>query len=60
MKSIAEVIRTDTQLNTLSRGILAADMTQELSGAGPFTIFAPSDPAFGKLAPGVFPRLTQT
>ena len=57
MKSIAEVIRTDTQLNTLSRGILAADVTQELSGAGPFTIFAPSDPAFGKLAPGVFPSL---
>ncbi|HYK45946.1 MAG TPA: fasciclin domain-containing protein [Parafilimonas sp.] len=57
MKSIADVIRTDTHLNTLSRGILAADMTEELSGAGPFTIFAPSDPAFRKLAPGLFPAL---
>jgi len=57
MKSIADVIRTETHLNTLSRGILAADMTEELSGAGPFTFFAPSDPAFRKLAPGVFPGL---
>jgi len=57
MKNIADVIRTDRHLNTLSRGILAADLAKELSGAGPFTIFAPSDLAFGKLAQGVFLNL---
>jgi uncharacterized surface protein with fasciclin (FAS1) repeats len=53
MKNIADVVRTDRYLNTFSRSILAADLTKELSGAGPFTIFAPSDLAFEKLAPGV-------
>ena len=60
MKNIADLIRTDRFLNTLSRGILAADMIEELSGAGPFTIFAPTDLAFKKLAPGVFPGLLKS
>jgi len=57
MKSIADVVRTDRYLNKLNRGISAADMEKELSGAGPFTIFAPSDTAFEKLDPEIFPDL---
>ena len=57
MKNIADLVRTDRHLNKLNRGISAADMEKELSAAGPFTIFAPSDLAFEKLAPDVFPNL---
>jgi uncharacterized surface protein with fasciclin (FAS1) repeats len=54
MKNVADVVRTDRHLNTLSRGVITADLVKELSGTGPFTIFASSDLAFSKMAPGVF------
>jgi uncharacterized surface protein with fasciclin (FAS1) repeats len=54
MKNVADVVRTDRYLNIMSRGVMAADLVKELSSKGPFTIFAPTDLAFGKLAEGVF------
>ncbi len=57
MKNIAEVIGSDRYLATLNRGVIAAGLTEELSNAGPFTVFGPSDMAFGQLDSGVFADL---
>lgn len=36
-------------MTTLKKGIHASDLDQVLSSTGPYTLFAPSDIAFGKL-----------
>ena len=38
-------------LNTFDKAVKAAGFTDTLKGAGPFTVFAPSDEAFAKLPP---------
>ena len=57
MKNIAQVVETDNYLSTLNRGIIAAGLVEQLNGDGPFTIFAPSDVAFGKLSKDFFDNL---
>jgi uncharacterized surface protein with fasciclin (FAS1) repeats len=42
---------------TLTNAIKAAGLVETLKGAGPFTVFAPTDEAFKKLAPGVIEGL---
>ncbi len=37
---------------TLVAAVQAADLVDTLKGAGPFTVFAPTDDAFAKLPPG--------
>jgi uncharacterized surface protein with fasciclin (FAS1) repeats len=37
---------------TLANAVRAAGLTETLSGAQPYTLFAPTEAAFGKLAPG--------
>lgn len=44
-------------MTTLKRGIIASGLDQVLSGTGPFTVFAPSDMAFGKLQAGELENL---
>jgi len=44
-------------LTTLVAAIKAADLVPTLSGAGPFTVFAPTNDAFGRLAPGMVATL---
>ena len=39
-------------LSTLVAAVKAADLVATLQGAGPFTVFAPTDDAFGKLPAG--------
>ena len=41
----------------MNRGVTASGLNQVLSGTGPFTLFAPSDLAFGKLEGGVIENL---
>ena len=43
--------------NTLAAALKAADLVDTLKGPGPFTVFAPTDEAFAKLAPGVLDDL---
>ncbi len=43
--------------NTLVAAIQAADLEATLRGAGPFTVFAPTDEAFAKLPPGTLENL---
>jgi uncharacterized surface protein with fasciclin (FAS1) repeats len=45
-KNVAQVIAADPDLSTLNKLINDAGLTQTLSGAGPFTIFAPNNAAF--------------
>jgi len=51
-KNIVDVVVADKNLATMSRGVKAAGLEVELTKAGPFTIFAPTDLAFGKLKAG--------
>ncbi len=37
--------------------LIAADLVDALKGAGPFTVFAPTDDAFARLPPGVVDNL---
>ena len=45
------------QFNTLAAALKAGDLVVVLKGAGPFTVFAPTDEAFKKLPPGTVENL---
>lgn len=55
--NIIEVATGAGQFTTLVAAINAAGLTETLNGAGPFTVFAPSDAAFAKLPAGTVERL---
>jgi uncharacterized surface protein with fasciclin (FAS1) repeats len=57
MENITQVVNNDKNMTTLKRGVIASGLDKILSGTGPFTIFAPSDLAFGKLDKGVLDNL---
>ena len=57
MSNITQVVRNEKNMTTLSRGIVASGLDQVLSGTGPYTVFAPSDLAFGKLEAGTIENL---
>ena len=52
MSTILQIANADRNLSTLIKGMKATDLEEVLNGIGPFTIFAPVNLAFGKLAPG--------
>ncbi len=45
------------QFKTLAAALQAADLVTTLKGAGPFTVFAPTDAAFAKLPKGTIEKL---
>ena len=49
MSNVVQVIVEDRNLTTMSKSIKAAGLDETLSQNGPFTIFAPTNIAFGKL-----------
>src|SRR5687768_519932 len=49
MSNITQVVRTDRNMTTLKKTIIATNLDQVLSSTGPYTFFAPSDAAFAKL-----------
>ena len=56
----ADTIQTAEQVgqfNGFLRVLEAADMVDVLEGEGPFTVFAPTDEAFGRLPPGMLDQL---
>jgi uncharacterized surface protein with fasciclin (FAS1) repeats len=57
MKTVIDVVVADKNLSTMYRGVKAAGLEIPLAKAGPFTIFAPSEIAFGKLPQGVLTDL---
>ncbi|MBE9210898.1 fasciclin domain-containing protein [Nostoc sp. LEGE 06077] len=57
---MADIIDTAVQagsFNTLVAAIKAANLVDTLKGAGPFTVFAPTDEAFAKLPEGTVDTL---
>ena len=53
MSNIIDVVVADKNLATMAKSVKAAGLETELAKKGPFTVFAPSEIAFGKLASGV-------
>ena len=47
--SVADTIAAAPELSTLSSLIVKAGLTDTLKGAGPFTVFAPTNAAFAKV-----------
>ncbi|MFL6843870.1 MAG: fasciclin domain-containing protein [Allosphingosinicella sp.] len=50
--SILQTLEGSADHKTLANAVKAAGLTETLSGAQPYTLFAPTEAAFGKLPPG--------
>lgn len=55
--TVMDVVMKSADHDTLQAAILAAGLAETLSGAGPFTLFAPTDAAFAMLPDGVLDEL---
>jgi len=53
MSNIVDVVVVDQNLATTSKSVKVAGLETELAKQGPFTVFAPSEMAFGKFGSGV-------
>lgn len=60
MTNITQVLHNERNMATMNRAIMAAGLDSVLDQAGPYTVFVPSDLAFGKLEKGVFANLLRT
>jgi len=58
-KTIVENASAASNLTTLVTAVTAAGLVETLSGAGPFTVFAPTNDAFGKLPAGTVDSLVK-
>ena len=56
-KDIVDTAVSAGQFNTLAAALDAAGLVDTLKGAGPFTVFAPTDEAFAKLPEGTVETL---
>ena len=59
MSDIVDVAIGDGRFKTLCAAVTEAGLVDTLKGAGPFTVFAPTDDAFGKLPTGTVEALLQ-
>ncbi|HEY6505510.1 MAG TPA: fasciclin domain-containing protein [Chitinophagaceae bacterium] len=60
MSTILQIANADRNLSILLKGLKAAELEESLNGIGPFTILAPINLAFGKLAyPDTFENLVK-
>jgi uncharacterized surface protein with fasciclin (FAS1) repeats len=57
MTDIIDIAIQTSSLSTLVTAIETASLVNILKGTGPFTLFAPTDDAFGKLPKGVVDEL---
>jgi uncharacterized surface protein with fasciclin (FAS1) repeats len=48
-KNVVAIAESNPSFSILTKALKAAGLTQTLEGKGPFTVFAPTDEAFGKL-----------
>ncbi len=56
-KDIVDTAVAAGQFKTLAAALGAAGLVEPLKGAGPFTVFAPTDDAFAKLPAGTVEEL---
>jgi len=59
MPNIIEIASSDGRFTTLVAAVKAANLVETLSGAGPFTVFAPTDEAFAALPAGTVEGLLE-
>merc|ERR1712032_111417 len=57
--NIVELAQSSSDLSTLVTALAAANLVSALEGAGPFTVFAPSNTAFGKIPSAELGRLLE-
>ncbi len=57
MSNITQVVNVEKNMTSFKKGVHASDLDQLLSSTGPFTVFAPSNTAFGKLEAGTLDNL---
>ncbi|NLX29317.1 MAG: T9SS type A sorting domain-containing protein [Bacteroidales bacterium] len=55
--TVVDVVVNSPNHTTLEAAVVAAGLADDLSGAGPFTVFAPTDAAFAALPEGTIPAL---
>ena len=58
-RSIPAIASSSERLETLVAAVTAAELVDALSGEGPFTVFAPTDEAFGRLPEGTIESLLE-
>jgi len=58
-QSIPAIASSSERLETLVAAVTAAELVGALSGEGPFTVFAPTDEAFGRLPEGTIESLLE-
>ncbi len=56
-QTVVEIIVNSEAHDTLESAVIAAGLADDLSGDGPFTVFAPTDDAFAMLPDGVLESL---
>ena len=57
--TVVDIIVNSDDHNTLEAAVLAAELADDLSGDGPFTVFAPTDAAFAALPDGTVEALLE-
>jgi len=55
--TVVDIVVNSPVHNTLEAAVIAAELADDLSGAGPFTVFAPTDAAFSSLPAGTVETL---
>ncbi len=55
--TVVDIIVNSPDHNTLEAAVIAAELADDLSGDGPFTVFAPTDDAFAALPEGTVETL---
>ena len=56
-QTVADIVIGSPNHNTLETAVIAAGLADDLSGTGPFTLFAPTDAAFAALPAGTVDAL---
>ena len=57
--TVVDVVVNSDAHNTLEAAVIAAELADDLSGEGPFTVFAPTDAAFKALPEGTVEALLE-
>ena len=56
-KTVVDIVVGSESHTTLEAAVIAAELADDLQGEGPFTVFAPTDAAFGALPEGTVESL---
>ena len=52
--TVVDIVVNSDDHTTLEAAVIAAELDDDLSGEGPFTVFAPTDDAFDALGTGCY------